>query len=446
MNDQIKVAIEKLLKKKIGLNASTLGSSAVIEKAVSDRMNACQIFDLPTYLIYLQSSPQEWEALIEKVIVPETWFFRDQEAFNFLRKYIVSEWRSNQSLQKLRILSLPCSTGEEPYSISMTLLDAGLTPSQFQIDAVDISKLSLQKAKRGIYGKNSFRGQSFASASSQGFKFLDHYFEPINNSVTYQISREVKQTVNLTLGNLMDPWFIKKSSDPYQIIFCRNLLIYFDNDCREKAMQVMNRLLTPEGLLFVGSAETGALMGKNFTSVHHPMSFAYRKTEIQKTQRLDLFRSQSSRQNLSSNSFIQPKPDGSKPKIKFSQKNQQKSLNIDAVTVANPSQSNSEENVANDVLKNARTLANQGKLPEAVNLCQTYLAKNPMSVPAYVLLGEVHQALGNDREAEQCFQRAVYLDPNHYEALMHLALLQEQQGNIGNAALIRQRIQRLDRQ
>lgn len=457
MNAQIKVAIETLLKNKIGLNASTLGSSAVIEKAVRDRMNDCQICDLPTYLIYLQSSEREWEELIEKAIVPETWFFRDREAFNFLRKYILSEWLPNQSRQRLRILSLPCSTGEEPYSISMTLLDAGLSPNQFQIDGVDISKLSLQKAKRGIYGKNSFRGQSFASACSQGFGFREHYFQAIDRSGNYQISRQLKQTVNLILGNSLDPFLSKKLSAPYQIIFCRNLLIYFDNDSRQKTIQVMNRLLNPEGLLFVGSAETGALMGKNFSSVHHPMSFAYRKTEIQTTQPSDLSRSQSSQKYSLSNSLQirfppfeafepglggigKPNRDISTPPMTAPQKTEKNSLN------SQNRQSLRKKNAGIDLLENARILANQGNLPEAVTLCQNYLAKNPTSVSAYVLLGEIHQALGNDDRAEQFFQKAVYLDPYQYEALVHLALLQEKQGNMSQAALIWQRIKRLDRQ
>lgn len=75
MDGKILAAIQSLLRKKIGLDASTLGSSVVIEKAAIDRMNDNGILDVPTYLMHLQTSPQEWDALIEKVIVPETWFF-----------------------------------------------------------------------------------------------------------------------------------------------------------------------------------------------------------------------------------------------------------------------------------------------------------------------------------------------------------------------------------
>ena len=106
MDGKIDLAIQGLLKNKIGLDANTLGSSKAIKKEVRDRMRDCEIFERPTYLNHLQSSPQEWDALIEKVIVPETWFFRDRESFNFLRQYIVSEWLPNQSLQGLRVCTL----------------------------------------------------------------------------------------------------------------------------------------------------------------------------------------------------------------------------------------------------------------------------------------------------------------------------------------------------
>jgi len=95
------------------------------------------------------------------------------------------------------------------------------------------------------------------------------------------------------------------------------------------------------------------------------------------------------------------------------------------------------------LLEKARRLANQGSLEEAATLCKTYLSQNLTSAEAYVLLGEVHQALGNDEQAEQCFQKAVYLKPNYYEALFHLALLQENRGDLAKATVIRQRIQRL---
>ena len=96
-----------------------------------------------------------------------------------------------------------------------------------------------------------------------------------------------------------------------------------------------------------------------------------------------------------------------------------------------------------DLLSTAKLLANQGCLPEAAQECQAYLKQHRTSAEAYVLLGQVHQAMGQELQAEQDFQKAIYLNPKHLEALIHLALLLEQQGDLNRAATIQQRIQRL---
>ncbi|WP_043937843.1 tetratricopeptide repeat protein [Planktothrix rubescens] len=90
-----------------------------------------------------------------------------------------------------------------------------------------------------------------------------------------------------------------------------------------------------------------------------------------------------------------------------------------------------------------RQLADEGRLAEATTLCQSYLSDHPTSADAYILLGELYQANQQNRQAEQCFQRAIYLDPNSYPALVHLALLKENQGDPVGANIIQQRISAL---
>ena len=93
----------------------------------------------------------------------------------------------------------------------------------------------------------------------------------------------------------------------------------------------------------------------------------------------------------------------------------------------------------------ARRLADRGQLQEAAKLCETYLSQNRTNPDAYVLLGQVYQATGDRQQAEQSFQKATYLKPNHYEGLIHLALLKEERGDVVGAAMIRQRIQRIEK-
>ncbi|EGH12519.1 chemotaxis protein methyltransferase WspC, partial [Pseudomonas savastanoi pv. glycinea str. race 4] len=143
------------LKERIGLDVTSVGE-AIIERALRQRATAAHCPDSDAYWHLLVSSPQEQQALIEAVIVPETWFFRYPESFVTLGMLARERIASLAGVRPLRILSLPCSTGEEPYSIAMALFDAGVDARQFKVDAIDISPVSIAKAEHGIYGKNSF--------------------------------------------------------------------------------------------------------------------------------------------------------------------------------------------------------------------------------------------------------------------------------------------------
>ena len=126
---------------------------------------------LEDYEQFLDSSRAEWNELVESVVVTETWFFRDPEIYRRFRSPGASR-NGCPPIQPLplRLLSIPCASGEEPYSLVMALLDAGVAPDRFQIDAVDISARALARAERGVYGRNSFRGKDLA--------FRDRYFQP----------------------------------------------------------------------------------------------------------------------------------------------------------------------------------------------------------------------------------------------------------------------------
>ncbi|MFS8118699.1 MAG: CheR family methyltransferase, partial [Microcoleus sp.] len=263
------VAIEALLRKKIGLDALTIGSNT-ITRAVNRRMADCGLTDISIYLTKLQTSATELEELIEAVVIPETWFFRDREPFVFLRHYVVLEWLPKNPGRTLRVLSLPCSTGEEPFSIAIALLDAGLNPRNFSIDAADISKVALKKADRAVYGRNSFRDKNL--------DFRDRYFTELAGDV-YQLNDLVRGKVNFIQGNILDSYFLVNQI-PYDVIFCRNVLIYFDEAGRNQTVELLNLLLKKTGILFLGHSESGQKLPNQFVSVRHSLAFAYRKTDI----------------------------------------------------------------------------------------------------------------------------------------------------------------------
>lgn len=397
----VQAAIETMLRQKIGLDASSIGSRT-IARAVEQRRLACGLCDPTSYLYRLQTSAQELEELIETVVVPETWFFRDKEPFVYLSQYVTTEWlRANSSI--LRVLSVPCSTGEEPYSIAMTLLDSGLAPTQFGIDAVDISKRALLKAKRAIYSRRSFRGGDVQAKQ--------RYFQEVADG--YEVRPFVRDTVKFIHGNLLKPGFLFEGK--YHIIFCRNLLIYLDYAARSQALQALDGANAPSGLFFVGAAETAQITAKHYTSIRHPFAFAYRKENRAKVPNVKPL--------TIAPAAIVKAPDNKSP--------------------LNPQPPQLIRSSASSELEIAKNLAERGQLEEAAGLCESYLSANRTDAQAYILLGEVYQALARLDLAEQSFHKAIYLNPHAIDALIDLALLKEQRGERAGAEILRQRVQRL---
>lgn len=463
MKPMVQKAIEALLAEKIGLDPTSIGSQK-ISRAIETRRLACGLADGNLYLNKLQTSPQEWEELIEELVIPETWFYRDRKPFEFLSEYVTSQILPKQNKSVIRLLSAPCSTGEEPYSIAMCLINAGLLPKQFCIDAVDISKKALAKAKQGIYGKNSFRGGEIPEKA--------RFFQEKPDG--WELQSWVRQTVNLVHGNLLDPYLsIGKS---YDVIFCRNLLIYLSESAYSQTIDLLARLLLPDGLLFVGSSEMGKPKTDRLVSVRQPFTFAYRKTEElandRPTSRLaktslnyqkpqisttaneseinppkqpfkvmpEMFPTKENwgtidRRTLYPLQNVKGTLTDSKKSSSFNPENQSKNNDL---PIPNHKLSSLEN------LETARKLADGGNLNEATSLVKNYLLSHPTSHQAYLLLGEVYQANGDEKQAEECFQKSLYLEPNCYEALTHLALIKKNRGDFKSAAVIEQRIQRLE--
>ncbi|MEA5577157.1 CheR family methyltransferase [Anabaena sp. UHCC 0451] len=404
---------EALLRKKIGLDPNSIGSDA-IARTIEQRMLECGITNINIYLEKIQESPQEFDALIENIIIPETWFFRERESFKYLQQYVISEWVPNHKNHVLRILSVPCSTGEEPYSIAIALLEAGLNPDDFHIDAVDISKKCLLTAQKAIYNQYSFRGNSLA--------FQERYFQ--RHETGFHLHEQIKSQVHFRHGNLAEPNFLLGMQN-YDIVFCRNLLIYFDITTKERTIKILERLLNPACLLFIGHAEAGLLLNSRFVSIRHSLAFAYRKSTISHT----LLKPQENKNNHKNYRLTHSKL----PII--DRKSRQNSVNS---KINKPTQDNTI-----NLLETAKLLADQGHFPAAIQLCNDYIKQNKISVEGYVLLGQLQQAMGNNQDSVQSFQKAIYLQPTHREALTHLALLKENQGDVVNANLLWQRIQRL---
>lgn len=406
--------IEALLKERMGLDAVSIGTASV-ERAVKQRLAAHELEEVQPYWDCLIASEAELQELIEAVVVGETWFFRDQEAFAVLARLAQEETLRRPAEHVFRILSLPCSTGEEPYSMAMTLLDAGISAQRFQIDAVDISGRAIAYAERGVYGKNSFRGQDIS--------FRDRHFESTERH--YRVSAAVRRQVRFRHGNMLAVGWLP-GSHAYEAIFCRNVLIYFDRPTQERALEVLSRLLVSHGMMFVGPSETALLMDHAFVSVPAPRAFAFRKPQSAPIKVKPPSRVAAA--------AAPPQPLQSAAKQKATQ------------TKAAPAVSapRAEPNKTNDRqwIEEAQRLANEGKLIEAMKSCEQHLRDQPASAEAFYLIGLLHDAARHPHEAAQYYRKALYLDPKHHEALVHLAVVLQNEGDAKGAKRLLERAKR----
>lgn len=385
----------------------------VWEWVLKERMKLCEVLTYQDYFKKLQTSIHELQELIELIVVPETWFFRDKPVFDFLTRFVANEWPINGDGRVLRILSVPCSTGEEPYSIAMTLFDAGLSKTRFKIDAIDISRKALAKAEMGIYGKNSFRGKNLS--------YLHKYFYKIGEQ--YSIKKSIKDQVHFYGLNILKDR-IPFEPHTYQIIFCRNLLIYLHDQAQKHLLNLLDALLDPSGCLIIGSAELELARQAGFvnrSSKHYVLG--------------------------AKNSSVQTSP--KHPRMSPIMNNIQQSLSESS----GQTKQNNEKIVAElnkkqtqDVwIHEAMHLADRGSFEEATDLCLRYLHQFGAHAQIYYLLGLMQQAIGRTQQAEEFFQKAIYLDPLHYETLIHLSLLAEKKGNLDQASRFFKRAEKVNR-
>jgi len=404
--------IERVLREKIGLNAASIGSS-LLERTIRLRLKRHGLRSPEEYQKLLQSSQAEWNELMESVLVTETWFFRDHEPFAALTRLLMDEWLPSNPVGRACLLSLPCSSGEEPFSLAMALLDAGLSPERFQIDALDISAQALARARRATYGKNSFRGKNLA--------FRQRYFK--EEPEGFVLRPIVRNCVRFQQGNVLNE-YLRTPSNSYDFIFCRNLLIYFDEPTQQKALSKLHTLLSPEGMIFVGAAEQPLVLGHGFVSAQIPMAFAFRKSDAPPAPK---------RSRPNPTKMIKPVW-ATRPPVNG---NPAPLRQAPAKPITKPITPKSDSE-----LEAAKRLADAGQFKEATECCEAFLRVNGASAQAYYLLGLVRDASG-DSAAADYYRKALYLDPNHYESLLQMGLWLERRGEAGQARRFKMRAQRV---
>jgi chemotaxis protein methyltransferase CheR len=248
-----------------------------LEDRCQKRMQTLGVATLREYYECLTVRPirqAELVSLLNEITIGETFFFRNQPQLDALRNIVLTrivEARKKMSLRHLRIWSAGCSTGEEPYTLSIMLMEelAGrLQGWTFEIVATDLNEHSVAHAKAGVYGNYSTRNLTP--------EITKKYFSPAGDNL--QVSSQVKTHVSITRVNFLDDSrmvFLKG----FDVILCCNVLIYFDVQSKRRVIQHFYNNLLPHGYLFLGHSESLYGISDDFRLVHLPSATAYVKSE-----------------------------------------------------------------------------------------------------------------------------------------------------------------------
>lgn len=247
----------------------------LLESRLSNRLNELGFINYNDYYFFLkygnEDAKKELVHLLDVVTTNETSFFRNPpqlDAFKIImeKNYFNSK---NNGQGVLKIWSAACSTGEEPYTLAIILLELMELSKKnipFVIYATDISHRVLETAKKGIYGSYSIRSVDPA--------ILNKYF--VKNGESYAVKDIVKRNVKFDFMNLVD----KNAYIKYRlmdIVFCRNVLIYFDDKVKKKVIDSIYECLKPGGFLTIGHAESLHNISRAFKPIMFPGSIVYQK-------------------------------------------------------------------------------------------------------------------------------------------------------------------------
>lgn len=249
---------------------------SVLRHRLEARLEQLQLPDFSAYWELLCSNPAEEEALFELATTNETSFFRNQGQFAYLKESIIPLIgnRLSQEGGTIRILSAGCSTGEEPYSIAMTALAALGDPGNIRLEIVagDLSENCLRVARTGSY--ETGRLKSLPPAYQERFMTSAAGVATMKAEVK-GIVRFIRLNLDELITSDCPSW--NKGLGLFDIIFCRNVMIYFDSPSQQKLVDTLYQLLLPDGFLFTGDAEPLHLFSHEFKPVAEAGCLIYQK-------------------------------------------------------------------------------------------------------------------------------------------------------------------------
>ena len=237
--------------------------------SLDTRMNILGIKNYSAYYSLITSSvgKREFDELLNLILIKETFFFRDERQLKVLINNILPELLEREKGEEIKIWSAGCAAGEESYSLAMAIIEAFPHGSiNFSIYATDVSVEALKQAKEGIYNKSSMRAIDKA--------VLNKYFT--QREGRYYLNDQVKQRVRFDIVNLIEP-AVPTEKDRFDIIFCRNVIIYFRIETVKTVIRRLYDMLGAGGYLFIGHSESLWQISDKFELVEIDGVFLYRK-------------------------------------------------------------------------------------------------------------------------------------------------------------------------
>jgi chemotaxis protein methyltransferase CheR len=368
--------------------------------------------DPESFIDGLISSPltmERMEILACHLSIGETYFWREPQIFDALEGEILPELISSREScgKRLRLWCAGCSTGEEAYSIAIALRRALSAIDEWNITilATDINPRILRKAKAGLYGEWSFRNAPHW--------LKERYFRRKRDG-KYEILPEIGRMISFAYLNLaegMYPAFMN-DTNAMDIIFCRNVLMYFSPERARLIVESLRRALVEGGWLIASACECSQALFSEFDSVQFPGATGYRKP-------WDLARSGESALREVARAEVPPlqvPPIRTRPRPRA------------AVECQAPVKSRVEA-AAPAVLPSIRELADQGRLSDALAVCESAIAGDRLDPRLLYLKATILQELNREEEAIESLKRSIYLDPDSAPAHFILGNLAMRSGD-----------------
>jgi len=426
-------------------------------RKLEKRMEANNIKDIQDYQKLLSTDKkgdEEFDQLVNLLTIGETYFFRNKETFNGLKEIIIPQLlEQKKDSRTLRIWCAGCASGEEPYSISIILQREfpHILPNwDISILGTDINRDFLARAIEGRYGDWSFR-ETPPDIKEQCFTQDGRFWlikPQYKSRITFQYHNLVKNPYPSMMNNLL----------AFDVIFCRNVIIYFNVETITQLVKKFAGCLLPKGWLVIGHADYNVHFFKGFQTVSTPGTFLLHKIEsnLREPENKPLaIPSQSFLTNLFPDKGKQPATSSTitsnipTPTLPSQEKfntipsflptagspEQNKGRLADTTLPANPPQS--------EPLLELAQLTDSGQWKQALDLVKKLNNQDRLNPVPYFYQGLIKEQTGHPEEAETALKQAIYLDRNFVLAHFHLGLLQQNKGNINGAAKSFENVTRL---